>query len=168
MGFAAPLLFVCLGTSSRGNLHWAWGGWFCLFVYAVRVFSLFFFFFSRANRHQSSSHTVISRPKLMDTSVGLWWEKVVPPCFSISVCNFNFHSFTEAPLLSLLISSQRISGGQVIYIFCFHFPPDTSTRGREQSDALSHWAHPALLPTHQLGCERGPKEEGKWQGRLFH
>lgn len=45
MGFAAPLLFVCLGTSSRGNLHWAWGGWFCLFVYAVRVFSLFFFFF---------------------------------------------------------------------------------------------------------------------------
>lgn len=130
-------------------------------------FSLFFFF-SRANHHQSSSHTVISRPKLMDTSVGLWWEKVVPPCFSISVCNFNFRSFTEAPLLSLLISSQRISGGQVIYIFCFHFPPDTSTRGREQSDALSHWAHPAHLPTHQLGCERGPKEEGKWQGRLFH
>ena len=165
MGFAAPLLFVCLGTSSRGNLHWAWGGWFCLFVYAVRVFSLFFF--SRANRHQSSSHTVISRPKLMDTSVGLWWEKLcLHASRFLSVISIFALSLRPPPVPAYFLSKNFRRTSHLF--FCFHFPPDTSTRGREQSDALSHWAHPAQPPTHQLGCERGPKEEGKWQGRLFH
>lgn len=71
----------------------------------------------------------------------------------------------KPPSCLCLFSLKRNSGGQVIYIFCFHFPPNTSTRGRKQSDALSHWAHPAHPPTiRQLGCER---EREKDKGDYF-
>lgn len=60
---------------------------------------------------------------------------------------FSFSPHTRPSLwLSFLISFQRVSGGQVIHIFCFHFPPDTSTIGTQATWCTSHWAH----PTHQL------------------
>lgn len=170
MGFAAALLFVCLGISSRGNLQWAWGGWFCLFVYAIcGVFLVFFFVFL----------LTATKALLTQWSVGQssWThllasdEKVVPPCFSISVCNFSFLFFTEAPLLFLLILFQRISGGEVIYFFflSFFFIFLLTRLPGDMSKVTHFLTELARTPKHQLCCKRGNKKEGKGgQGRLFH
>lgn len=98
MGFAVAL-FVFLGTSSRGNLNWAWGGRFCLFVYAVQAFP-------------SKPPSKLCNTVLTEWSVGqsLWThllasdEKVLPLCLFASVCHFDLHCLLE----------QRISGHHVI------------------------------------------------------
>lgn len=95
-------------------------------------------------------------------------EKVVPPCFSISVCNFSFLFFTEAPFLVLLILFQRISEGEVIYFLFFFIFLLTRLPG-DMSKVTHFLTELAHTPKHQLCCKRGNKKEGKGgQGRLFH
>ncbi len=129
----------------------------------------FFFFFVKLTAIKAlhhSAHRVISRPKLMDTSVGLWWESCASISLFLSVilifplslrplscpCLFSFKEFQE-------------DKSSIFFVFIFlltHLPGDMS-----KMTHIFSLSSPRT-PTHQLCCERGKKEGKGGQGRLFH
>lgn len=93
--------------------------------------------FSRLTGHQSFvtlSHRLINRPQqLPDTSAGRW-RKHLRLSFSFSRISASFFFFFKFSFSSLVV---------VFFLNLFSiFPPNTSTRRHEQSDAHSHSAHP--------------------------